>query len=71
MAREGKCDKLALFEYDDVAEKAMVEKIIEETMAGLSDDLDDNEEFDFEEMSVIPKIAPRSQAMSPLVNLLG
>jgi hypothetical protein len=42
--------------------------IIEETMVGFSDDLDDNEEFAFEEISVMPKIAPRSQAMSPLVN---
>lgn len=65
MAREGKCDELALFEYDDVVEKAMDENIIEETMAGLSDDLDDNEEFDFEEMSVMPKIALEAKPCHP------
>jgi hypothetical protein len=49
MAREGWSDELALVEYYDAIEKAMVERIAEEIMVGLSNDSDDSEEFDFEE----------------------
>lgn len=49
MAEEGKSDELALIVYYDAAERANVEKISEEIVDGLSDDSDDNEDFDFEE----------------------
>lgn len=49
MVGEGKSDDLALEAYYNVAEKARIEIITKEIMAGLSNDSDDSKEFDFEE----------------------
>jgi hypothetical protein len=49
MAREGKSDELALVTYYDAMKKARVERITKEIIAGLSDDSEENDEFDFEE----------------------
>jgi hypothetical protein len=46
MTEEGKNDELALVAYYDAAKRA---KITEEIMVGLSDDSDDNKDFDFDE----------------------
>lgn len=49
MAGEGKSDELALVAYYNVVEKAKVERITKEIMAGLSNDFGYSKEFDFEE----------------------
>jgi hypothetical protein len=41
--------ELGLVEFQEAMERSNVEKIADEMLAGLSDDSEDSEEFDFEE----------------------
>lgn len=58
MAEEKKGEELALVVYHDAMEWSNAEKVTKEIMSGLSDDIDDSKDFDFEEDVVILKIDP-------------
>lgn len=62
MARAERNDELVLVAYYDAAEKARVELITKDIMAGLSDDSDDSEEFDFKKDNAEERSSKSSHA---------
>jgi hypothetical protein len=58
MAEEKNSEELALVVYHDAMERSNAEKVTKDITSGLSDEIDDSKDFDFEEDVVILKIDP-------------